>query len=311
MTDNNRDQLSSMMAMAKSLEEATRTRSNSSLNKSSAALSTESMAECRTPLTHFSNIPDKLDDLLLVNFQSHAYPSAIGISMDPFSLPPLSTSLTPNKRMDNPSAPFPGSDLNFFVLSSPSPIEKVTQNQPIFNFDLNQNLSLSSSSSPGTYPGLSHTPPALRIERPLLSPLPNLSSPLFYSNSQPNSAASSAVTASPEVFSDHFVLKKATTFPVNFLPPKRSTNPSPRSTTSQNIIAPNEISSPSNLSEFGSTDEQTPAGGKSDKKRRMRTTSDQFSILQQHFQENPLPNATMRALIGEKTGMSPRAVQVW
>lgn len=47
------------------------------------------------------------------------------------------------------------------------------------------------------------------------------------------------------------------------------------------------------------------------KKKRVRTSSSQLSILQEAFQQDPMPNAATRTALAERLGMTSRAVQVW
>ena len=47
------------------------------------------------------------------------------------------------------------------------------------------------------------------------------------------------------------------------------------------------------------------------KKKRLRTTPEQFRILNKEFLLNQTPNATARAVLAKKVAMSTRAVQVW
>lgn len=46
-------------------------------------------------------------------------------------------------------------------------------------------------------------------------------------------------------------------------------------------------------------------------KHRRRTTRNQFKVLEKAFHENSKPNGSIRRLLAEKLGMTPRGVQVW
>ncbi|KAJ3099108.1 hypothetical protein HDU96_010824 [Phlyctochytrium bullatum] len=47
------------------------------------------------------------------------------------------------------------------------------------------------------------------------------------------------------------------------------------------------------------------------KKRRLKTSGDQLTVLQEAFEKNPKPSSAVRNELAERLGMSSRAVQVW